>query len=160
MNITSPLATFQRQNGINRGIEGCYLVGCLQDYHAVARVLMAQIPRATHLDLISLRLQGVKDASGSLDQLVREWTAPEKWSDAAEAAAPERVKVFGYASAPHGSDDESENLERQRRLIERKCEEEGFDLVSGWKQDRQDPRSKTWPSRLFNWVTARLTVDQ
>ena len=35
--------------------------------------------------------------------------------------------------------------------------EEGFDLVSGWKQDRQDPRSKTWPSRLFNWVTARLT---
>jgi glycosyltransferase involved in cell wall biosynthesis len=35
--------------------------------------------------------------------------------------------------------------------------EDGFDLVSGWKQDRQDPRSKTWPSRLFNWVTGRLT---
>lgn len=35
--------------------------------------------------------------------------------------------------------------------------DEGFDLVSGWKRDRQDPRSKTWPSRLFNWVTARLT---
>jgi glycosyltransferase involved in cell wall biosynthesis len=35
--------------------------------------------------------------------------------------------------------------------------EEGFDLVSGWKQDRQDPRSKTWPSRLFNWVTGWLT---
>lgn len=33
----------------------------------------------------------------------------------------------------------------------------GFDLVSGWKQDRQDPRSKVWPSRLFNWVTGRLT---
>jgi glycosyltransferase involved in cell wall biosynthesis len=35
--------------------------------------------------------------------------------------------------------------------------EEGFDLVSGWKRDRQDPRSKTWPSRLFNWVTGWLT---
>lgn len=35
--------------------------------------------------------------------------------------------------------------------------EEGFDLVSGWKRERQDPRSKTLPSRLFNWVTSRLT---
>ena len=35
--------------------------------------------------------------------------------------------------------------------------EDGFDLVSGWKQARQDPRSKTWPSRLFNWVTGFLT---
>ena len=35
--------------------------------------------------------------------------------------------------------------------------EDGFDLVSGWKEDRQDPRSKTWPSRLFNWVTGVLT---
>jgi len=36
-------------------------------------------------------------------------------------------------------------------------EEAEVDLVSGWKQDRQDPRSKTWPSRLFNCVTGRLT---
>jgi glycosyltransferase involved in cell wall biosynthesis len=35
--------------------------------------------------------------------------------------------------------------------------EDGFDLVSGWKQERQDPRSKTWPSRLFNRVTGLLT---
>ena len=35
--------------------------------------------------------------------------------------------------------------------------EDGVDLVSGWKQDRQDPRSKTWPSRLFNRVTGFLT---
>jgi glycosyltransferase involved in cell wall biosynthesis len=31
--------------------------------------------------------------------------------------------------------------------------EGGFDLVSGWKQDRQDPMTKTIPSRLFNAVT-------
>jgi glycosyltransferase involved in cell wall biosynthesis len=35
--------------------------------------------------------------------------------------------------------------------------EDGFDLVSGWKENRQDPRSKRWPSRLFNWITGRLT---
>ncbi|MBC8205155.1 glycosyltransferase family 2 protein [bacterium] len=35
--------------------------------------------------------------------------------------------------------------------------EEGFDLVSGWKRKRRDPISKTIPSRLFNWVTAKLT---
>ncbi|OPZ08976.1 MAG: Undecaprenyl-phosphate 4-deoxy-4-formamido-L-arabinose transferase [candidate division BRC1 bacterium ADurb.BinA292] len=35
--------------------------------------------------------------------------------------------------------------------------DEGYDLVSGWKRIRQDPLSKTLPSRLFNAVTARLT---
>lgn len=35
--------------------------------------------------------------------------------------------------------------------------EEGYDLVSGWKKVRNDPFSKTAPSRLFNRVTARLT---
>lgn len=34
---------------------------------------------------------------------------------------------------------------------------EGYDVVSGWKLDRQDPVSKTLPSKLFNFVTARLT---
>ncbi len=31
-----------------------------------------------------------------------------------------------------------------------------LDLVSGWKQDRQDPASKRYPSKLFNWATRRL----
>ncbi len=35
--------------------------------------------------------------------------------------------------------------------------DEGYDLVSGWKKGRQDPASKIIPSRLFNWVTSRLT---
>ncbi|HEY7215893.1 MAG TPA: glycosyltransferase family 2 protein [Thermoanaerobaculia bacterium] len=35
-------------------------------------------------------------------------------------------------------------------------EEKDLDLVSGWKRRRQDPVSKTWPSRLFNWVTRQL----
>ena len=35
--------------------------------------------------------------------------------------------------------------------------EDGDDLVSGWKRERQDPPSKTLPSRLFNRVTAWLT---
>jgi len=32
--------------------------------------------------------------------------------------------------------------------------EGGLDLVSGWKKDRHDPITKTWPSRFFNRVTA------
>ncbi len=35
-------------------------------------------------------------------------------------------------------------------------EEQDLDLVSGWKRRRQDPLSKTIPSRLFNWVTRQL----
>ena len=31
--------------------------------------------------------------------------------------------------------------------------QEGYDLVSGWKQHRKDPLSKTIPSKLFNGVT-------
>jgi glycosyltransferase involved in cell wall biosynthesis len=35
--------------------------------------------------------------------------------------------------------------------------EKGYDLVSGWKQQRHDPLSKTIPSRLANSVTALMT---
>lgn len=35
--------------------------------------------------------------------------------------------------------------------------EQGYDLVSGWKQRRHDPFSKTIPSRLANSVTAMMT---
>lgn len=35
--------------------------------------------------------------------------------------------------------------------------DEGYDLVSGWKKKRHDPLSKTVPSKLFNFVTGRLS---
>lgn len=35
--------------------------------------------------------------------------------------------------------------------------EDGYDLVSGWKKKRYDPISKTIPTKLYNWVTRRLT---
>jgi glycosyltransferase involved in cell wall biosynthesis len=34
---------------------------------------------------------------------------------------------------------------------------EGYDLVSGWKEKRNDPLSKTFPSKIFNKVTAYLS---
>lgn len=37
---------------------------------------------------------------------------------------------------------------------------QGYDLVSGWKQERQDPWSKTFPSRVFNLVTSFFTGVQ
>jgi glycosyltransferase involved in cell wall biosynthesis len=34
---------------------------------------------------------------------------------------------------------------------------DGYDLVSGWKQKRHDPISKTIPSKFFNWTTSQVT---
>lgn len=39
----------------------------------------------------------------------------------------------------------------------RMIQEEGFDMVSGWKKERHDPLSKTIPTKLFNWATRKLT---
>ena len=38
-----------------------------------------------------------------------------------------------------------------------KIANEGFDLVSGWKQKRHDPLSKTIPTKLFNWAARRAS---
>jgi dolichol-phosphate mannosyltransferase len=35
--------------------------------------------------------------------------------------------------------------------------DEGFDVVSGWKQVRHDPLHKVLPSRVFNWLVSKLT---
>ncbi len=35
--------------------------------------------------------------------------------------------------------------------------DEGYDLVSGWKFPRLDPFSKTFPSRIFNWLVSKMT---
>ncbi|MCH8331076.1 MAG: glycosyltransferase family 2 protein [Bacteroidetes bacterium] len=49
--------------------------------------------------------------------------------------------------------DSPEELPEMRRMIL----EDGYDLVSGWKQKRFDPISKTIPSKFFNWVTWLLS---
>jgi glycosyltransferase involved in cell wall biosynthesis len=50
-----------------------------------------------------------------------------------------------------GQDDPAEIPALARRLGE------GYQLVSGWKRERHDPRLRRWASRLFNGVTARLS---
>ena len=35
--------------------------------------------------------------------------------------------------------------------------EENFDLVSGWKQKRYDPFTKTIPTKLFNWAARKAS---
>lgn len=34
---------------------------------------------------------------------------------------------------------------------------DGYDIVSGWKKKRYDPISKTIPTKLFNWVTRKMS---
>jgi len=45
--------------------------------------------------------------------------------------------------------DDPEEIPELYRMIT----QEGYDLVSGWKQKRQDPLSKTIPTKLYNAVT-------
>ena len=35
--------------------------------------------------------------------------------------------------------------------------DEGYDLVSGWKKKRYDPLSKTIPTKFYNWATRRIS---
>ncbi|MFZ3064443.1 MAG: glycosyltransferase family 2 protein [Nitrospirota bacterium] len=51
--------------------------------------------------------------------------------------------------------DLQDNPENIIGLIERL--NEGFDLVGGWKKNRHDPISKTFPSLIFNWMVRKLT---
>ncbi len=37
---------------------------------------------------------------------------------------------------------------------------DGFDLVSGWKQKRYDPFMKTFPTKIFNWATRKMSDIQ
>lgn len=37
---------------------------------------------------------------------------------------------------------------------------DGYDLVSGWKQKRYDPLTKTIPTKLFNWATRKMSGIQ
>lgn len=39
----------------------------------------------------------------------------------------------------------------------RMVNQEGFDVVSGWKKKRHDPLSKTIPTKLYNWAARRMT---
>ena len=42
-------------------------------------------------------------------------------------------------------------------VMEKKLLEEGLDLVSGWKKKRFDPLSKTIPTKLYNWMTRKMS---
>ena len=49
--------------------------------------------------------------------------------------------------------DSPEEIPELRRMIL----EDGYDLVSGWKQKRYDPLTKTIPTKLFNAATRRIS---
>ncbi|MFZ6052211.1 glycosyltransferase family 2 protein [Halocola ammonii] len=49
--------------------------------------------------------------------------------------------------------DSPEEIPEMIRMIE----EEGLDLVSGWKKVRHDPPSKTIPTKLYNFATRKMS---
>lgn len=71
---------------------------------------------------------------------------------AALAVAFARVKGRYVLTLDGDLQDDPAELSRLFEAIEAR----GLDLVSGWKQVRHDPWTKTWPSKLFNAVTASM----
>jgi len=51
--------------------------------------------------------------------------------------------------------DLQDNPKEIPRFIEKL--DEGYDIVSGWKENRLDPVDKTLPSKLFNWTTRKIS---
>lgn len=49
--------------------------------------------------------------------------------------------------------DNPEEIPEMIRMIK----EDGYDLVSGWKKKRYDPWTKTFPTKLYNWATRKMT---
>jgi dolichol-phosphate mannosyltransferase len=123
------------------------------------------------------------ELQGALDPLQREWEAVFVDDGSTDGtlsaltrlhAAHDNVRVvrlrrnFGKAAAlaagfanaqgdvvvtidGDGQDDPAEIPRLLAKL------DEGFDLVSGWKARRRDPLSRRLLSRVFNWVTGRVS---
>ena len=49
--------------------------------------------------------------------------------------------------------DSPDEVPELRRMIV----EDGYDLVSGWKKKRHDPLNKTIPSKVFNFITSKVS---
>jgi len=124
------------------------------------------------------RLQGVIGAMGSSYEilLVDDGSNDGSWAEILRlAGADPRVKGirFGrnYGKSPALNEgfraaqgavvitmdadlqDDPDEIPELFRMIQ----EEGFDLVSGWKKKRYDPITKTLPTKLFNWTTRRMS---
>lgn len=52
--------------------------------------------------------------------------------------------------------DSPEELPEMYKMIQ----EQGYDLVSGWKKKRHDPVSKTIPTKFYNWSARRMSGIQ
>ena len=49
--------------------------------------------------------------------------------------------------------DSPEEIPEMMRMIN----EEGYDVISGWKKKRFDPMSKTVPTKVYNWATRKMS---
>lgn len=71
------------------------------------------------------------------------------------AALSEGFRItLGEIVVTMDADLQDDPAEIPRLIHEIEC---GYDLVSGWKQERHDPINKTIPSKFFNLITRQLT---
>src|SRR5439155_7778024 len=72
----------------------------------------------------------------------------------ASALATGFDRALGETIVTNDADLQDDPAEIPRLLVKL---HEGFDLVSGWKQKRRDPLRRRVLSRVFNWVTGRVS---
>lgn len=103
---------------------------------------------------------GSRDNSNSIIQKCREHDAHVRLITFRRNQGKSAALDIGFAQARGGmvvtmdadlQDDPNEIPQLTAKL------REGFDLVSGWKQVRHDPITKTLPSKVFNKVTGILS---
>jgi len=151
--------------------------GRAREAHALSIVIPAKDEEES-LPLVVARIMAAGAASGQIVRdivLVDDGSSDNTWGVMAELAADNEViqairlrRNFGKATAlmvgigacrgdviitmDADLQDDPDEISRFVETLDR-----GFDLVSGWKQERHDPLNKTVPSRLFNKVTAAIS---
>jgi len=151
--------------------------GRTREAHALSIVIPAKDEEES-LPLVVARIMAAGAASGQIVRdivLVDDGSSDNTWGVMAELAADNEViqairlrRNFGKATAlmvgigacrgdviitmDADLQDDPDEISRFVETLDR-----GFDLVSGWKQERHDPLNKTVPSRLFNKVTAAIS---
>lgn len=67
----------------------------------------------------------------------------------------ERARGEVVATCDADLQDDPEEIPGMVEMLD--LENDGCDLVSGWKKERHDPVTKRWPSKLFNFVVSKTS---
>ncbi len=130
--------------------------GTLEQLHAE---LSAQLEQAASMHEIIFVDDGSRDGSAAvLDRLAQTDSRTRVLRFRNNRGKAEALNVgFGAARGDIVVTLDADLQDRPSELPRLLEALDGYDMVSGWKQFRNDPVGKTLPSKFFNWVTRRAS---